>query len=261
MEKNHKKISIKNRYNKNIVLIVDEVDNPKGLSFIMHGLGGFKEQNHIVGFAETFNKNNITTVRLDTTNTIGESDGKVENISVKGSIEDLEDVIDWAKSQDFYMEPFFLAGHSMGGLCTILYAEKHPEAVKGLAPIATNVSGELLFIYFPKEELAAWKKSGWQTRESKSKPRTTIRIPWSFMEEMLEYDVLDKLEKVNMPVVLIVGDKDDISLPVQQKLYEKLKGQKELHMIRGATHCFREDGALDEVKDYLDSWIKKHFND
>lgn len=37
------KITIKNRKNQNIVVIVEKAENQKGLAFVMHGLGGFKE--------------------------------------------------------------------------------------------------------------------------------------------------------------------------------------------------------------------------
>ena len=48
------KIFIKNRKNQNVSVIIEKVDNQKGLVFVMHGLGGFKEQPHIEIFAKVF---------------------------------------------------------------------------------------------------------------------------------------------------------------------------------------------------------------
>ena len=69
------KIVIKNRKEQDISVILEEVKNSKGLVFVMHGLGGFKEQAHIETFAGAFKEKGYTVVRFDKTNTFGESDG------------------------------------------------------------------------------------------------------------------------------------------------------------------------------------------
>jgi predicted alpha/beta-fold hydrolase len=109
------KLFIKNSQNQKIAVIVEKVEKPKGLVFIMHGLGGFKEQPHIEIFAKVFKDNNYTVVRFDTTNSFGESDGDYANATVTNYYQDLEDVINWSKRQNFYQEPFILCGHSLGG--------------------------------------------------------------------------------------------------------------------------------------------------
>lgn len=48
------KITIKNRKSQKIVVLLDRADDAKGLAFVMHGLGGFKEQDHIQAFADAF---------------------------------------------------------------------------------------------------------------------------------------------------------------------------------------------------------------
>ena len=147
------KVTIKNRKNQNIVLILEKAKDKKGLAFVMHGLGGFKEQPHIETFAKAFSDASYTVVRFDTTNTYGESDGDYADATTTNYYEDLEDVISWAKTQPWYQEPFCLSGHSLGGISTALYAEKYPEKLKALAPISTVVSGELSLKTFPKEKL------------------------------------------------------------------------------------------------------------
>ena len=51
-----KRVTFKNRNNKKIVILVEEANNPRGLAFIMHGLGGLKEQPHIEAMAQSFSK-------------------------------------------------------------------------------------------------------------------------------------------------------------------------------------------------------------
>lgn len=55
-----KKEVIQNRKGQNVVVIVEEMPNQKGLAFVMHGLGGFKEQPHIQTMAEAFKEKGYT---------------------------------------------------------------------------------------------------------------------------------------------------------------------------------------------------------
>ncbi len=248
---------INNRKNQKLAVIIEQPVNPRGLAIIMHGLGGFKEQEHIAMFAETFLENSYTTIRFDAADTIGESEGKMEEATVTNYYEDLEDVITWTKTQKWYQEPFILVGHSLGAGCSLLYAENHPQEVKAIAPISTVVSGELSFQTYTQEELDHWKQTGWQITESRGKPGVFKKLPWSHMEDRLKYDLLTKVDKLIMPIILIVGDQDDATpLAHQQILFDKLPGPKELHIIKGAPHTFREEKHLKEIKEILNNWIK-----
>jgi uncharacterized protein len=253
------KIFIQNRNNKKLSVIVEESPNQKGLAFVMHGKGGFKEQAHIQIFADVFKENGFTAVRFDARDTIGESEGKMEDATITGYYQDLEDVINWAKTQSWYMEPFWLAGHSLGGICIALYAENHPAMIKALAPVSTVVSGKLSYEAHDPKELEEWKRTGWNIRESRSKPGVIIKSKWTNMEDRLNYDLLKNTDKLKMPVLLIVGDKDTSTpLKHQQILLESLPGKKELHIIKGAPHTFKESAHLKEIKDIFNDWIKNN---
>ena len=173
-------------------------------------------------------------------------------------------MIDWAKSQEGYEEPFALAGHSLGSICIALYAEKHPEKTKGLAPISTVVSGKLS-METPKYRGATteeWEKTGWLMQSHESKSGVVKRLKWSHMEDRLRYNLLPDAYKLTMPVLLIVGEKDESTPPKHQRLlYDRLPGEKEIHIIKGVDHNFRSNGelneaALKEIKQIFDKWIK-----
>lgn len=251
---------ITNRNGNKIAVIVEEATDPSGVAFVMHGQGGFKEQPHIQMFADVFKANKYTAVRFDTRDTIGESEGNMEDASITSYYKDLEDVIAWAKTQSWYQEPFVLMGHSLGGICTALYAENHPDRVKAVAPISTVVSGKLSFEAHKShnpDELEEWKKTGWQVTESTSKPGVVKRLKWSSMEDRLKYDLLEKAANLTMPVLLIVGENDYGTPPEHQKiLHDKIPGKKELHVIANAPHTFKDPEHLSEIRRILDAWIK-----
>ncbi len=252
---------IKNRKGQNIVLLIEESKPQKGLAFVMHGLGGFKEQPHIQAMAEAFKENGYAVIRFDTTNSIGESEGNYEDATTTNYFEDLEDTIFWAQTQKWYREPFALAGHSLGGISVALFAEKYPEKVKAVAPISAVVSGKLsaeAHKLREPERFADWEKKGYREDKSVSKPGFIKRLKWSHMEDRLKYDLLPQADKLTMPVLLVVGENDESTpLDNQKILYEKLPGLKELHIINGAPHTFRDAGHLTELKEIFNQWIKK----
>lgn len=245
------KLFIKNRKNQNIAVIVEQAENQKWLAFVMHWLSWRKEEPHIELFAKVFKDNNYSVVRFDTTNTFGESDGDYADATVTNYYQDLEDVIDWAKEKEFYKEPFVLCWHSLGGICTTLYAQNNPEKIKALAPIATVVSWNLSKDLYSAEKLKNREETWWLT-----KPRShgwVKKIKWWHMVDRLKYDLIPKAN-----LLMIVGDRDDSTPPRhQQILFDAIPWEnKELHIIKDAIHTFNEKENLDEIYTIFDKRIK-----
>jgi alpha-beta hydrolase superfamily lysophospholipase len=254
------KIFIKNRHNQKIVVVVNKHNNTKGLAFVMHGLGGFKEQPHIQLLAHTFQEAGLTAILFDTTNSIGESDGKYEDATMQNYYEDLEDVISWSKSQPWYQEPYILAGHSLGGYSVIRFAEENPIKVKAIFAWAPVVSGQLSYqVTEEYGEVADWQQTGWKIRASSSKPGLVLRLPWSHMLERQNHNLLPKANQLTMPILIITGDQDIPCPPAHQKiLFEAIPStKKQLNIIKDGPHTFREYKHLEELKRILNSWIQK----
>lgn len=249
------KLFIKNRKNQNIAVVIEKSENPKGLAFVMHWLGGHKHESQIEIFAKAFRNNQYTVVRFDTTNTFWESDGNYEDATVTNYYEDLEDVISRAKKQDFYDEPFVLCWHSLGGICTALYAEVFPQKIKALAPISTVVSGRLSI----EKDLEETKKREESGRRIQTRSNWSLKkLKRSHMIDRLQYDILTKTNLLTMPVLMIVGESDTSTPVYQQKmLFDALPGNKEFHIIENGSHTFKDPSHLEEVYQIFDKRIKK----
>jgi len=232
-----------------------------GLAFVMHGLGSSKESVFVRAQTEVFLKNGFTTVRFDTTHAFGESEGDYADATSTGYYEDLEDIISWARTQSWYREPFWLSGSSLGGLCIALYAEKYPKKIKALALMAPVVSGRLRVEAYQKYEpeiFKKWQDTGWRSEESGSTHGLIKKLKYSYVKDLLDYDLLPVANKLTMPVFLVVGQYDTSIPPEQQQvLFDALPGPKEMYIIKGAPHSFREPAHLAEIKDLFDRWIKK----
>ncbi len=68
------------------------------------------------------------------------------------------------------------------------------------------------------------------------------------------------LPAVKAPTLLIVGGRDDVVVELNEKAFARLRCQKELVVIPGATHLFPEPGALEEVARLAASWFVRHLS-
>jgi dienelactone hydrolase len=66
------------------------------------------------------------------------------------------------------------------------------------------------------------------------------------------------LARVVSPTLLIVGELDVEVLLLNREAFEKLRCEKEIKVLAGATHLFEEPGALDEVAALATEWFKRH---
>jgi pimeloyl-ACP methyl ester carboxylesterase len=66
------------------------------------------------------------------------------------------------------------------------------------------------------------------------------------------------LPNVESPTLLIVGGLDYEVLELNRRAYQKLKVEKELEIVPGATHLFEEPGTLQEVARLAAQWFNRH---
>jgi len=252
-------LTISNHNNQKIAVSVNLPKQAKGLVFIAHGLGGFKEQAHIVSMKNAFHRHGYIVVRWDARNTIGESEGLMEDATISSYFDDYELVVSWASKQSWYKEPFVVVGHSLGAACAVLFTIKYPKKVKALAPLSLFTSGSDYTDTFESKELSFWKKTGIREWISSARPGLLKRIKWDFMIDAYKYDLLKKPDSITMPVLLIVGSKDNVTpLALQQKFYNLIPTlTKELHVIKGAVHTYRQKDHLSEVEDLIGKWLVK----
>lgn len=71
--------------------------------------------------------------------------------------------------------------------------------------------------------------------------------------------VRDSLEKLRVPTLLIVGDRDEEVLGLNRFAIGRMTacGAKELAIVRGASHLFEEAGKLEEVSRLATGWFRR----
>lgn len=246
------KFFIKNRDGAKISVLLEKSDKQVGLVFVIHGLGGSKEQKHIKTLAKAFREKNLTVVSFDTRHSLGASDGDYSDANPTNTCQDLEDLINWAKTEEWYSEPFILAGYSMGGGAALWYTTKYTDKVLGLALLSTVIGGHQVLARYSPEDVRQWDESGIQVR-----PGSGRELNWTqFKQDILKYDMVSEAHKFTMPFLMIVGDQDtDTPLEDQRKLYRVVPGDKEIQVIKNASHVFSEASHLKQIEEILKNWL------
>jgi putative phosphoribosyl transferase len=68
----------------------------------------------------------------------------------------------------------------------------------------------------------------------------------------------DALGKVHVPTLLIVGGADEQVIPLNERAYARLRGEKRLEIVSEATHLFEEPDALDTVAELAGRWFAEY---
>ena len=68
----------------------------------------------------------------------------------------------------------------------------------------------------------------------------------------------DALSHVRAPTLLIVGGSDEPVIGMNREAMGKMRAEKELEIVPGASHLFEEPGALEEVARLAAGWFGLH---
>lgn len=69
---------------------------------------------------------------------------------------------------------------------------------------------------------------------------------------------LEVLSEVTAPTLFVVGGCDEVVLDLNQTALTRLRCEKSLWVVPGATHLFEEPGALEQVATVSAEWFQRH---
>lgn len=223
-------------------------DNPDHcpLIILIHGFTGHMEERHVVAAQKVMNACGYAVLRVEMYGH-GKSGGTFESHTILKWVSNILTVIEYAKSLDFVTD-LLIAGHSQGGLLTILAAGMCPDAFKALIPLSPALmipdgarKGNLLGISFDPNHIPdIIEINGFHLKGNYIRTAQLI-----YPEE--------EIKKYHGPVLIVHGSGDE-TVPLQySKEAAALYDHCTLSIIPDDTHCY--DHHLDQMEEAIRSFL------
>lgn len=194
----------------------------KTLILMLHDFPGHKsDKNDLYGDIEFLLGNHgFHTLRFDL-NGCGESDGQQEEFTLSKALDDVEHVLKWAREDRKY-ERFVVIGEGLG-------------ATLGIMAMQEDIYN--LVLLWPALDLKAFQKNAFGLKDSPeitekknyiSKDENRIGKP--FLRELFDLDIVEYLESVKTPTLIMYGAQDEIIEHFQLDMIRKHIGARRVEI-------------------------------
>ena len=214
---------------------------------VIHGLTGHMEERHIKAVARTLNELGCVTLRAEMYGH-GKTEGHFEDHTLFKWLTCAMAAAEYIKTLDFVTD-VYIAGHSQGGLTSMLMAGMYPELFKAavfLSPASMMPggarSGELFGIDFDPENVPD---------KIYVSPTEWVRSGYIRAAQLIDLDAA--IERYKKPVLIVHGDEDEgIPDMYSRKLAGKYHDAR-LVIVNGEDHCYNYhlDQVLDAIRDFM----------
>jgi uncharacterized protein len=220
------------------------VEKPEGEGkyptvLFLHGFKGYKEEATYTDLAERLLEQGIASIRFDASG-FGDSEGTLDtDYRFSNYVTDTEMVYQWMLQQDYIeKDKLGVIGQSMGGAQTLIFASKHPEFRVAVAISPPDKVGTDDALGAIKNK---WKKDGY-LEEMSSRYGRKIRIPYDYLDDAMQYDFSVFAKKISIPLLIVLGEKDDIVSPAQTKrVFDVATGPKTLMKFNDMDHFYKRN--------------------
>ena len=224
----------------------NEVNSLKQIIIACHGFAGDKKSSAIKLLADEMIKNGIGVICFDFPGH-GESLVDGSKLTINNCIQDVNLVEEYIKQK--YNIPISIFATSFGAYITLINILQNNKKYNNIIlrspaiKMANIFRGKLLRV--PEED---YKNRGY----TKLGFEREIIIPYSFMKELDNIDLIEIYKGKEIPKIHIIqGDRDDIAPIEDTKNFLSLNPNKIiLKVIKGADHRMKGDGELEEAIEY-----------
>jgi uncharacterized protein len=240
-------------------------ETPIGSVVVCHGFKGFAHWAFFPYLARSLAQSGLTAITFDFSGsgigrdreTFTEPDAFGGN-TFSRELEDIGNVVDYARRMKFIKGKFGLFGHSRGGAMAILYAATPDAEVKSLVTWAAI--GRTT--WWTREEALVWRKKGYAD-VTNSRTGQVMRMGTDLLDDVemhgnTKLNVAAAAAKIKMPWLIVHGTSDEtVPSTDAERLHELSLGTSTLRLIGGASHAFDAKHPLGEVPQVLEQVVQE----
>lgn len=220
------------------------------LAVLCPGYLDTKDYTHLTMLADDLSARGYDVVRFDPMGT-WDSDGTIEDYTTTEYLSNIKSVMDFMASKHPYSH-ILLGGHSRGGQVAILYAARDPRISQVVAIMPSSP------LVFDKARDEKWEQEGISAskRDVPSGGEREYKVPYSHNQDRKQYNVLEDVKKVRVPIIFLAGESDVLVLPEYvEALYDQANEPKKYILVRKIGHDYRH--SREEVRVVNDLILKE----
>lgn len=209
------------------------------LVIICHGFSGNCRRPFIKDLSESIVAQGMATLRFDF-NGHGESDGEFRNMTVLNEIEDLKDVITWARKQP-WVENISLVGHSQGGVVvSMVSGELGDKEIKAevLLAAAAVLRDDALRGNTMGATYDPWNFKGDYIELPHSPEAGALLLGKNYVETAIRLPIYETAANYTGPTLIVQGTHDQIVPYTYAERYNEKIRNSELKLIPDENHVF-----------------------
>lgn len=228
--------------------------NSEKLALVLPGKLDSKDYAHMKSHVDFLSTKGFFALSFDPPGT-WESPGDISLYNMTNYLKAVNELIEY-----YGNKPTFVMGHSRGASMSIIAGITN-SLITSFAPVFSSLTIEGMK---DKSDITTWKKQGYLLEKRDLPPGggpkvKEYKLPFSFYEDQLKYNVTEDLKKSKKPKLFFLGKHDVLATPeVVRGLYSITSQPKELYELN-SDHDYRLNPHLiDEVNKVIDAFLAKN---
>ena len=234
-----------------------------GTVILCHGFKGFAHWGFFPYVARTLAENGLTAITFDFSGSgIGrDRESFTEDEAFAGNtlsrdLDDLENLVEYARRRKLIQGKFGLFGHSRGGGTAILFAAPTDSEVSSLVTWAA--------ISYPNrwssEDGLTWRRQGYAD-VTNSRTGQIMRMGTDLLDDVelhgkTKLNIEAAAAKIKVPWLIVHGTADEtVPSSEAERLHSLSPGVSTLRLIKGANHGFDAKHPLSEIPPVLEKVV------
>jgi len=206
------------------------------LALVLPGSLDSKDYPHMRRHVDSLSKNGFLALSFDPPGT-WESEGDLSIYTMTSYIKAINEIIEYYGNR-----PTFVVGHSRGGSMAMLAGTRISHVTHFVSIISSPTFDPKVIEQYPDPE---WKARGYRLEPRDApigyKKGKIYKLPYSFLEDEIQYDMLEDLKTCIKPK-LFIGSTDDLftELSTTKNVFKVSADPKFLHILKTKDHDYRK---------------------